>query len=136
MATLKINVMSILAIIVMVSGIIAVGLYEAPYGGQTGDRVADRNTYEAMIIIAILLALVVLVVTCADIEQVKTKTFLIYALAALLLLIGIIVFGVYMGKHNWLTNTYNHWVASMVFACIALIASIAGAVAPFVCNKS
>jgi len=156
MATLKINVMSIVAIILMVSGIIALGLYEAPYKGVTKGRsqIPRENTYEAFIIIPILLALVVLIVTCADIERLKTKTFLIYALAAVMLLIGIIIFAVVLeerrsniakaeaiGAGNTTAvkdakNVFNHWVASIVFAVVALVAAVAGTVAPFVCNKN
>jgi len=156
MATLKINVMSIVAIILMVSGIIALSLYEAPLKGSTKGRSQSprENTYEAFLIIPILLALVVLIVTCADIEQLKTKTFLIYALAAVMLLIGIIIFAVVLEDNRQniaeiekvpkvgaaaaaaLKNVFNHWVASIVFAVVALIAAIAGTVAPFVCNKN
>jgi len=139
MATLKINVMSILAIVVMVTCVVAVGLYESLVGSANRSGAHEQNTYEAFLIISILLALVVLVVTCMDIEQVKTKTFLIYALAAILLLIGIGVFGNLLRKLDTVTlnfaETFSKWIASIVFAALALIASIAGAVAPFVCNK-
>jgi len=154
MATLKINVMSIVAIILMVSGIIALSLYEAPLKGSMKGRSQSprENTYEAFLIIPILLALVVLIVTCADIEKLKTKTFLFYALAAVMLLIGIIIFAVVLEETRQsipniektlgaaaaaaAKNIFNHWVASIVFAVVALIAAIAGTVAPFVCNKN
>jgi len=149
MATLKINIMSIVAIILMVAGVIAVALYEvvAPATDKRGD---NYNAYEAMLIIAIILALVVLIVTCMDVERITGKTFLIYALAALLLLIGIICLGVALGAtlgpvdlckrattafRDVLCKTQNYLIASMVFAIVALLAGVAGAVAPFVCNK-
>ena len=52
-------------------------LYEAPYKGTLGEISAYINTYEAMAISLILLALVVLVVTCAEIEDIKTYMFLV-----------------------------------------------------------
>ena len=58
-------------------GGLALGLYEAPYKGTLGDRTAYVNTYEAMTISSILSALVVLVVTCADVEDIKNYTFLV-----------------------------------------------------------
>jgi len=95
-------------------------------------------------------------------------------LAALLLVIGIICFGVNMGwladdcnkenefnattttvnPHNATTTTVklplnphkgdcdleekvqNYWTASIVFACFTLLAAVAGALAPLVCNTS
>jgi len=155
MATLKINVMSIVAIILMVAGVIAVALYEAGVGSLKRSNLHNENTYEAMLIIAIILALVVLIVTCMDVERVTGKTFLIYALAALLLVIGIICLGVDMGgyanrctaeetlnksladklKIHIACPRENYFIASIVFACVALLAAVAGAVAPFVCNK-
>jgi len=144
MATLKINVMSIVAIVIIVTGIISLGCYEGPFGGKSG-RPDTYNTYEAFIIISILLAIVVLVVTCLDVASVTGKTFLIFGLAALLLLIGIIIFGIELGKQNNTTvtignmrlrwSTPNAWIASIVFAAFAFIAAVAGAIAPFVCKK-
>merc|ERR1711990_759120 len=86
--------MSIVAVILMVAGVIAVALYEVVAGDR---RAHNYNAYEAMLIIAIILALVVLIVTCMDVERITGKTFLIYALAALLLLLGIICLGVALG---------------------------------------
>jgi len=145
MATLKINVMSIVAIVIIVTGIISLGCYEGPFGGKSG-RPDTYNTYEAFIIISILLAIVVLVVTCLDVASVTGKTFLIFGLVALLLLIGIIIFGIELGKRNNTTvnlgsfgsvrlSTPEAWIASIVFAAFAFIAAVAGAIAPFVCKK-
>jgi len=151
MATLKINIMSIVAIIVMIAGVIAVALYEVAAGDTETEKRGDSyNAYEAMLIIAIILALVVLIVTCMDVERITGKTFLIYALAALLLLIGIICLGVALGAtggpvdackrapavvRDAFCKVQNYLIASMVFAIVALLAGVAGAVAPFVCNK-
>jgi len=148
MATLKINVMSIVAIIVAIAGIVAVALYETSGpAAVTGD--SDKGkAYEALVIIAIILALVVLVVHCADIERLTSKTFLIYAVAALLLLIGIIVFAIVVDNVNsslkaskvvtknspW-QKVFDYCVSSIVFAVVACAAAVAGAAAPFVCNK-
>jgi len=145
MATLKINVMSIVAVVVMVSSIVAVGLYESKTGA-IDKRASKEQTYEAFLVIAILLALVVLIVTCVDIESLTGKTFLIYAVTAVLLLIGIIVYAVhlkelqdYLDKINKVAivklKMANEYYASAVFAGIAFVAAIAGTIAPFVCNK-
>jgi len=150
MATLKINVMSIVAIVLAVLSIVAVALYES-VAGAVSSRGSQEQTYEAFLIIAILLAIVVLVVTCLDIESLTGKTFLIYAVTAVLLLIGIIVFGIELHKfsnnNNKLINTIisitgvdkqdilNKFIASTVFAGLAMLAAIVGAIAPFVCNK-
>jgi len=146
MATLKINVMSIVAIIVAIAGIVAVALFEAAgISNKGGDK---GKAYEALVIIAIILALVVLVVHCADIERLTSKTFLIYAVAALLLLIGIIVFAIVVDNVNsslkaskvitknspW-QKVFDYCVSSIVFAVVACAAAVAGAAAPFVCNK-
>jgi len=144
MATLKINVMSIVAIIVAIAGIVAVALLEVVGTGKDD----KAKAYEAMVIIAIILALVVLVVHCADIERLTSKTFLIYAVAALLLLIGIIVFAIVVDNVNsslkaskvitknspW-QKVFDYCVSSIVFAVVACAAAVAGAAAPFVCNK-
>jgi len=145
MATLKINVMSIVAIIVAIAGIVAVALFEAAgISNKGGDK---GKAYEALVIIAIILALVVLVVHCADIERLTSKTFLIYAVAALLLLIGIIVFAIVVDNvnsalkitkavtNNPLQKQFDYGVSSIVFAVVACAAAVAGAAAPFVCNK-
>jgi len=140
MATLKINVMSIVAIIVAIAGIVAVALFEAAgISNKGGDK---GKAYEALVIIAIILALVVLVVHCADIERLTSKTFLIYAVAALLLLIGIIVFAIVLDNVNTALKTnkllqkaFDYGVSSIVFAVVACAAAVAGAAAPFVCNK-
>jgi len=137
MATLRINVMSIVAIVLSVAAIIAVACYESVNG--SGTRGNYENTYEAFLVIAIILALIVLIVTCMDVESVTGKTFLIYGLTAVLLLIGIILFGIVL--HAIENNTLikrkipGEAIASIVFACVALLAAIAGTIAPFVCNK-
>lgn len=148
MATIKINVMSIVAIIVTISAIIAAALLESvDYRGivELLKYLDYTNAYLAMLIIAIILALVVLIVTCLDVESATGKTFLIYALASLLLLAGIICFAVQMNKCDGIKYSIlkiifsykipNEHYASIVFGCVALIASIAGTIAPFVCNK-
>lgn len=142
MATIKINVMSIVAIILTIAGIIAVALYEVQAPKVGSYREPECDTYEAMVIIAIILAIVVLIVTCLDVESVTGKTFLIYGISAVLLLIGVIVFGYYLGNTRWVNSISGktvdapaRYVASIVFACIAMVSAIAGAVAPFVCNK-
>lgn len=148
MATLKINVMSIVAIIVAIAGIVAVALYETSGPAAIAKGDGDKGkAYEALVIIAIILALVVLVVHCADIERLTSKTFLIYAVAALLLLIGIIVFAIVVDNvnsalkitkavtNNPLQKQFDYGVSSIVFAVVACAAAVAGAAAPFVCNK-
>jgi len=149
MATLKINVMSIVAIIVAIAGIVAVALYETSGPAAIAKGDGDKGkAYEALVIIAIILALIVLVVHCADIERLTSKTFLIYAVAALLLLIGIIVFAIVVDNVNsslkaskvitknspW-QKVFDYCVSSIVFAVVACAAAVAGAAAPFVCNK-
>jgi len=141
MATLKINVMSIVAIVLIVTGIVALGCYEGPIRPHAY-RSDTMNTYEAFIIIPIILAIVVLIVTCLDVESITGKTFLLYGLAALLLLIGIIIFGVVLHDMNSVGYIRNigyvkapdAWIASIVFAALAFIAAAVGAVAPFVCK--
>jgi len=107
MATLKINVMSIVAIVLAVFSIVAVAMYESS-ATWPKERPSGEHTYEAFLIIAILLALVVLIVTCLDIEKLTGKTFLIYAVTAVLLLIGLIVFGVQLHKdYKEANNAFN-----------------------------
>ena len=60
-------------------------MFEAPYGGAVGSKGAKLNTYEAFLIIPILLALFVFIVSCKDIydllqlfiDQLKSKTYLV-----------------------------------------------------------
>jgi len=131
MATLKINVMSIVAIVLSIAAIIAIACYEsaAPEIKLRGDH---ANTYEAFLVIAVILALIVLIVTCMDVESVTGKTFLIYGLTAVLLLIGVILFGIHLDTWSKIPAAY---VASIVFAIVALLAAVGGTIAPFVCNK-
>ena len=57
--------------------IVAVALYESKEAVQVDKRHSREHTYEAFLIISILLALVVLIVTCLDIERLTGKTFLV-----------------------------------------------------------
>ena len=61
---------------IQVFSIVAVAMYES---GATWlkERPPGEHTYEAFLIIAIILALVVLVVTCHDIKKLTGKTFLV-----------------------------------------------------------
>ena len=61
------------------TGILATILHEVPFLQSSVivfDRTASPNVYEAMVIIAWLLALAVLVITCMD-REFKDKTFLV-----------------------------------------------------------
>merc|ERR1712133_233307 len=109
----------------MVSSIVAVGLYESKTGA-IDKRASKEQTYEAFLVISILLALVVLIVTCVDIESLTGKTFLIYAVTAVLLLIGIIVYAVLLKDTQDVLDIVNRklateFIASAVFAGIAFV---------------
>ena len=52
-------------------------MFEAPLGGAVGSKGAKLNTYEAFLIIPILLALAVLIGSCMDNDQLKSKTYLV-----------------------------------------------------------
>ena len=62
--------------------IVAVAMYEAAAWWssvveQVHERPPGEHAYKAFLIIAILLALVVLIVTCLDIKKLTGKTFLV-----------------------------------------------------------
>jgi len=160
MATMKFNVMSVVAIILAITAVIAIVLLETGYSytnnpylniSQPNNKSPLSNTYLAFLIIAIILSSVVFIVTCLDLEPVTSKTYLVYALTAALLLVGVILFALHLSANSTTNsflgqfgnsildsmkpeNTYLHY-ASIVSACIALIAAITGVVAPFVCNE-
>jgi len=144
MATIKINVMSILAVLAIIFGAIALGLYEADRATTEEDapRSLDEgelNMYEAGICIGILISLIVLIVTvCDKPDSLTGKTFLMFALAAILLLAGVICMIVVEAQGE------NHGrkadaeigglrIASYVLAGAELLILVIGAIAPFIC---
>jgi len=164
MATIKINVMSILAVLAIIFGAIALGLYEADRAATEEDaprsldegelnmyeagteedapRSLDEgelNMYEAGICIGILISLIVLIVTvCDKPDSLTGKTFLMFALAAILLLAGVICMIVVEAQGE------NHGrkadaeigglrIASYVLAGAELLILVIGAIAPFIC---
>jgi len=144
MATIKINVMSILAVLAIIFGAIALGLYEADRAATEDDvpRSLDEgelNMYEAGICIGILISLIVLIVTvCDKPDSLTGKTFLMFALAAILLLAGVICMIVVEAQGE------NHGrkkdaeisglrIASYVLAGAELLILVIGAIAPFIC---
>jgi len=154
MATIKINVMSILAVLAIIFGAIALGLYEADRADTDTNGKKDRaeklenelNMYEAGICIGILISLIVLIITvCDKPESLTGKTFLMYALAAILLLAGLICAIVVeatedgdAGRTNKdadgnLVGPSGLRIASYVLAGAELLILIIGAIAPFIC---
>lgn len=144
MATIKINVMSILAVLAIIFGAIALGLYEADRAATEEDapRSLDEgelNMYEAGICIGILISLIVLIVTvCDKPDSLTGKTFLMFALAAILLLAGVICMIVVEAQGE------NHGrkadaeigglrIASYALAGAELLILVIGAIAPFIC---
>jgi len=80
MATIKINVMSIIAVLAIIFGAVALGLYEADRAGQEEAREKtlenELNMYEAGICLGILISLIVLVITvCDKPDSLTGKTF-------------------------------------------------------------
>jgi len=147
MATIKINVMSILAVLAIIFGAIALGLYEADRDSgekNNEDRdigEAEINMYEAGICIGILVSLIVLIITvCDKPDSLTGKTFLMFALAAILLLAGVICMIVVEAqdsghgrKPNQDSGPSGLRIASYVLAGAELIILIIGAIAPFIC---
>jgi len=154
MATIKINVMSILAVLAIIFGAIALGLYEADRADTETNGEKDRadplenelNMYEAGICIGILISLIVLIITvCDKPESLTGKTFLMYALAAILLLAGLICAIVVEATEGGDTGraplkpgeevpgASGLRIASYVLAGAELLILIIGAIAPFIC---
>jgi len=154
MATIKINVMSILAVLAIIFGAIALGLYEADRADTETNGTKDRadplenelNMYEAGICIGILISLIVLIITvCDKPESLTGKTFLMYALAAILLLAGLICAIVVEATEGGDTGrtakdsdgnivaASGLRIASYVLAGAELLILIIGAIAPFIC---
>jgi len=153
MATIKINVMSILAVLAILFGAIALGLYEGDRGTFDEDSSASNSTsapstregehelnmYEAGVVIGIVFSLLVLIITvCDKPDSLTGKTFLMFALAAILLLAGIICVIVVeasegyegVGRKGDITALR---IASYVLAGAELLILILGAIAPFIC---
>lgn len=143
MATIKINVMSILAVLAIIFGAIALGLYEAnraDEGQKDRDPLENElNMYEAGICIGILISLIVLIITvCDKPDSLTGKTFLMFALAAILLLAGIICVIVVEaqgghGRKKADSGPAALRIASYVLAGAELLILIIGAIAPFIC---
>lgn len=145
MATIKINVMSILAVLAIIFGAIALGLYEADRDSGSDDNLVrsidegEMNMYEAGICIGILISLIVLIVTvCDKPDSLTGKTFLMFALAAILLLAGVICMIVVEAQgeaHGRKANTEASGlrIASYVLAGAELLILVIGAIAPFIC---
>jgi len=144
MTTIKINVMSILAVLAIIFGAIALGLYEGdranedPPAKRDGSVVAlehELNTYEAGICIGILVSLIVLVITvCDKPDSLTGKTFLMFALAAIILLAGIIcAIVVEASKAENEDAATPLRIASYCLAGAELLILIIGAIAPFIC---
>jgi hypothetical protein len=145
MATIKINVMSILAVLAIIFGAIALGLYEADRDSGNDNNLdrdigeAEINMYEAGVCIGILVSLIVLIITvCDKPDSLTGKTFLMFALAAILLLAGVICMIVVEAQdlgHGRKQETAPSGlrIASYVLAGAELIILIIGAIAPFIC---
>jgi len=147
MATIKINVMSILAVLAIIFGAIALGLYEADRDSGNDNNLdrdigeAEINMYEAGVCIGILVSLIVLIITvCDKPDSLTGKTFLMFALAAILLLAGVICMIVVEAqdlghgrKPDLETGPSGLRIASYVLAGAELIILIIGAIAPFIC---
>lgn len=151
MATIKINVMSILAVLAIIFGAIALGLYEADRGDAKRDDPLEHelNMYEAGIALGILISLLVLIITvCDKPDSLTGKTFLMYGIGAILLLAGmicmIVVEATSEGENGRLAaNSKDEYsdnigdkplrIASYVLAGAELLVLILGAIAPFIC---
>jgi len=145
MATIKINVMSILAVLAIIFGAIALGLYEADRGSddknnkERGIGEEEMNMYEAGICIGILISLIVLIITvCDKPDSLTGKTFLMFALAAILLLAGFICMIVVEAQgedHGRVKDSEPSGlrIASYVLAGAELLILVIGAIAPFIC---
>jgi len=142
MTTIKINVMSILAVLAIIFGAIALGLYEGDRAGEEEQRDGDPealehelNMYEAGVCIGILISLIVLVITvCDKPDSLTGKTFLMFALGAILLLAGIIcaiVVEATKGEEDKAAGDLR--IASYCLAGAELLILIIGAIAPFIC---
>jgi len=147
MTTIKINVMSILAVLAIIFGAVALGLYEADRAANYDEDNAitrdplenELNMYEAGVCIGILIALIVLIITvCDKPDSLTGKTFLMYALAAILLLAGIICIIVVEATGDGIgrkaeTDPSGLRIASYVLGGAELLILIIGAIAPFIC---
>jgi len=145
MTTIKINVMSILAVLAIIFGAIALGLYEADRASGSEDNLdrdineSEMNMYEAGICLGLLFSLIVLIVTvCDKPDSLTGKTFLMFALAAILLLAGIICMIVVEAQgegHGRKKDTEASGlrIASYVLAGAELLILVIGAIAPFIC---
>jgi len=138
MATIKINVMSILAVLAILFGAIALGLYEKDREGDDEKRETlehSLNMYEAGVCIGILISLLVLIITvCDKPDSLTGKTFLMFALAAILLIAGIVCICVVEGsKGDDDPKATGLRIGSYCLAGAELLILIFGAIAPFIC---
>jgi len=130
------------------------GLYEADRADTETNGKKDRsnplenelNMFEAGICIGILISLLVLIITvCDKPESLTGKTFLMYALAAILLLAGLICAIVVEATEGGdagrtkkeaddsVVGPSGLRIASYVLAGAELLILIIGAIAPFIC---
>jgi hypothetical protein len=91
------------------------------------------DMYEAGVSIGILISLIVLVITvCDKPDSLTGKTFLMFALGAIILLAGIIcAIVVEAGKEK--ADASGLRIASYCLAGAELLILIIGAIAPFIC---
>jgi len=140
MATIKINVMSILAVLAILFGAIALGLYEADRAPEEEQKKREKelenelNMYEAGVCLGILFSLLVLIITvCDKPDSLTGKTFLMYALAAILLIAGIACAIAIEAQAEEGQGASDLRIASYCLAGAELIILIIGAIAPFIC---
>jgi len=130
MATIRFSVMSIIAMVVMITCILAISLYEYdPPSAPPRDRSSLGHAYEALLIVAILLALVVVVVTCLNNANLTGKTYLVFAFTGFWLLIAAICYGLDGISHA-------SEIASLIFTVIGIGVCLLGVVFPFFWRRS
>lgn len=129
MATIRISVMTIIAMVVMVACILAVSLYEYdPPSTLPRQRTSLGHAYEVMLIIAILLAVVIVGITCLNNASLSGKTYLIFAFTSFWLVIAVICYGI-----DGVEKVSE--IASLVFAIIGILVSAFGIIFPFVWRR-
>jgi len=133
MGAFKINIMTIISILTLIMGIIALGCYE----GSNPMRHAYQDFYEAAVIIGIVFALVVLIIVLLDKpEAMVGRVYLMFGLASLILLVALILICILHSRdHTVIREPNDVLIASYVFGAFEFIGCIAGTIMPFLCGK-
>jgi hypothetical protein len=123
----KINLMTIIALIALLFGVIAIGCYEGGIA-LNHPRHDYLNFYEAAIVISSFIALVSIILTAIDKPKALVgRIFMFFGLCSLLLVIGIILVIVYHARRD---RAIGAFIASYIFGGLQLVTCLVATLTP------